>query len=200
MNPTMNYLESANPRTIAARMLISLFLLTLIVPGCSKDELNKMVSDVKESTGEAVSKAKQVAKTAGNLTAATDMDGKGTMQLDVTTEFSASYIRLVPIDSGTVLQIKNSTDGTESFPSFFIQGSVQVASLDSLVGKPVACRVFVQSVSRESVWSNLDADPIMVTVQKKDSQFTAKFDSGTLANSANGTTTSASGTFECVEF
>jgi hypothetical protein len=200
MNPTKSYSTSIKPRSFVLNVFGLLIFLTFFASGCSKDELNKMVSDVKESAGEAVSQAKQVAKTAGNLTAATDMDGKGSMQLDVATEFSASYIRLVPIAGEAVLQIKNNTDDTETFPSFFIQGSVKAASLDGIVGKPVACRVFAQPVSRGDVWSNLNSEPIMVTVRKTDNKFSAKFESATLTNSASGATTSASGTFECVEF
>ncbi len=201
------------------KQIFAVIFAVMLLTGCSKEEMNQMVADAKKSAGElqssagdaldkakssagdAVAKAKQAAQKAGDL-AALGGSGSGTMMLDANTSFSASYIRLIPLEGGAaVLQIKsNRDDSTEAFPSFLIQGQVTASSLEQLVGSPIACRVFAQRDRKAPVWSDHAGDPVMVSLAKNKQMFTATFSGATLFNSTDESKITSSGTFECAEY
>ena len=163
-------------------------------------DVQQSASDLKSSATDAVDKVKETARKAADATPLTDVSGKGSMRLDKPVDFSASFIRLIPLDGKAVLQIKSHKDtDTESPPMFLIQGETDAASLAALNGKSVPCQVFAQVGSEsDKIWSNLDGDPVNVTVQVNGDQITAKFDSTRMSNTKTEQTVSASGTFNCV--
>lgn len=221
---------------------LTLVIASILMIGCNKDDMNKMVADAKESAGElkssaseaidkarttanesmttatasakdamtkarssveeAMTKAEQVTKKAAELSPLIHESGNATMNLDRPVNFVSSYIRIVPLDSdNSVLQITSTLNGEpKTFPAFMIQGDVNAKSLQELMGKSVACRVFAQAQPESAIWSNVESAPIMVKVQHVDGKFTASFDQGKLINSATQATTMASGKFDCAKF
>lgn len=187
-----------------------LFISAVLIAGCSKEEVDKMVADVKQSAGDlkssanqALAKTKQAAEGVGDLTGATDFTGTASLKLDTATTFASSYIRLIPAGDGrpAILQIKNSLDGApEKFPAFLVQGETDATSLAGLNGKSIPVRVFAQQTVQGTVWSNLNCDPIMISIQQVDKRFVAKFSQGKLIDSVNESQIVADGTFESVEF
>ena len=200
---------SMKTQQIGKRVWI-LLVSVVLVGGCSKEEVDKMVADVKQSAGDlkssandALAKTKQAAQSVGDLAGATDFTGSASIKLDTATAFASSYIRLIPAGDGrpALLQIKSSPDGgPEKFPAFLVQGETDGQSLAGLNGKSIPVRVFVQQTEKGTVWSNVNSDPIMITIQQVDKRFVAKFEQGKLIDSVDESQIVTDGTFESVEF
>lgn len=228
------------PNKINLLVLPSLLLLTLIAIqlGCSKDDLDKMASKVKDSaaelsekSSEAFEKAKEtaneatatikekaseikdktseamsnisdtasgLASDAGNLVS---MNGSAEFNLDEPTKFPASYIRVVQLNETTkVLQIKSYKDGqSDSFPSFYLFGTVE-GDVNSLNGKTVACKLFAQKSATSDIWQNATGETVAVKFYKLEDAMTASFSNAKLVNATDGSQTTSSGNFECVNY
>jgi hypothetical protein len=181
---------------------ISVCFLLFLSLGCNKEDLDKMVADAKEKASSLKESANQaIEQTKQKVESAADLDGNGTIQLDSETKFSSSFVRLIPADGArpAILQLKSHKDGQDKLPSFFIQGEANASSLDELAGKTVPCQVFAQKSSEGTVWSNLDSDPILVSIERSGKSMTANF-RGELIDARSGSQISTSGNLESVEF
>jgi hypothetical protein len=186
-----------------SRTIFALYLFGwLIVVGCSKEDLDKMVADAKNKAGSLKDSASQaIEKTKQSVQSVADTDGTGAIQLEGEIKFGQSFIRLIPADGNrpAIVQIKSSRESSDSFPAYFIQSEVNVGSLDELSGKTVSCNVFAQKSKTDPVWSNQGTNPILVSIQKEGTAFKASFQ-GVVVNSLTGSQANVSGRFEPVEF
>ncbi|QDV69787.1 hypothetical protein Poly24_35040 [Rosistilla carotiformis] len=188
--------------------------------GCSKEKLNELVdqeketatsvasdvsSEVKSATEEAVAKVEattqQVAETAGDVNGIGDTTGKGMMTLDSPTEFAASYVQLIAINPGrpAVLKISSSKDGDdETFPAFLLQANLSAAGdLNALAGQTVSARLFAQKEAGGTIWFSPDDQPVPVSIAIDQGKVTARIENASVMNSSSSQETAVSGIFEC---
>lgn len=198
-----------------AKSAIAISLLLIGLPGCSKEEMQDMVSQAKDAatsatatvsesvqdaTENAVAQATEAVETAGDLSGVADMTGKATMTLDGPTEFGASYVRLIKLNPGrpAVLQIKSYKDGeVDAFPSFLVQAQVEATDLASLAGKPIPAKVYAQKTATGPVWHSADDAPASLSLTVVEGKVTAKIESAELLNTDNGQRSPTSASFEC---
>jgi len=174
----------------------------LVIAGCSKEDLDKMVADAKNKAGSLKESANQaIEKTKQSVQSVTDTDGSGAIQLEGEIKFGQSFIRLIPADGNrpAIVQIKSSRETPDTFPAYFLQGEVNAGSLDELSGKTASCNVFAQKSKTDPVWSNQGTNPILISIQKEGTAFKASFQ-GVVVNSLTGSQANVSGRLEPVEF
>lgn len=191
-------------------------VLASLATGCSKEKMNELVDQAKETATSVASdvsaevkaaaettaaKVESVAETAGDVSGIGDTTGRATMTLDTPTEFAASYIQVLTINPGrpSVLKISSGKDGDLStFPAFLIQANLTVDNLQALAGQTIPARLFAQKESSGPIWYSADDAPIPVSIAISDGKVTARIDETAVLSTANETPAQVSGSFECV--
>ncbi len=182
-------------------------LLVVLAGGCSKEKMDELVSQAKDTatsvasdvTQEVTKEVESITEAAGDVSGVGDTTGKATMMLDAPTEFAASYIQFVTIEGRpSVLKIKSNKDGeTDVFPAFLLQSQVTAPSLDALNGQRIAARLFAQKQADGPIWYSPDDKPVQVVIQIVEGKVTAKLDAASVLESANEQPVTVSGTFDC---
>ncbi|MDA7906748.1 hypothetical protein N9B43_07575 [Mariniblastus sp.] len=221
--------NSSLPRALSsihAPLLLILLGIHFACLGCSKKEMDEMVSKAKESaselsdksgnllekaktgandaatsikqtTAEITNKTAELTQAAGNLI---QLNGSAVIQLDKETTFPASYVSIVPLSNGqSIVQVKSYPDlnAAPVFPAFLLQGTAELSS-GILDGQSVACRLFAQQQPDSQVWTNDPGELVLLNFKKRGKTLTANFSKSTVVNQDAETTLEASGVFECV--
>ena len=115
------------------------------VLGCSNEQLNKLVEDVKSST-DVVKKEVQKVVPVGSIS----------LSLGSQIDTSTASCRLMVMGDGreNVLQIRSSTSNSESYPSVLFLGSTSATSFNALQGEKISGQLFVQTNGENGVWQN----------------------------------------------
>ena len=151
LSPAIAMRNSPPPQTLSlfhVPVLLVLLVINLACCGCSKKEMDEMVSKAKESatelsdkssdllekaktgandaatsikktTAEITNKTSEMTQAAGNLI---QLNGSAEIQLDKKTTFPASYVSVVAIDNDlSIIQVKSYPNAGEAtvFPHFF---------------------------------------------------------------------------------
>ena len=229
LSPAIAMRNSPPPQTLSlfhVPVLLVLLVINLACCGCSKKEMDEMVSKAKESatelsdkssdllekaktgandaatsikktTAEITNKTSEITQAAGNLI---QLNGSAEIQLDKKTTFPASYVSVVAIDNDlSIIQVRSYPDAGEAtvFPAFLLQGTAELPSGD-LNGQSVACRFFAQQQPGSHVWVNHPDELILLTFKKQGETLMATFPPSAVANQQIEATLDASGVFECV--
>ena len=182
----------------------SLLLLGLVCSGCSKEQRDQMAEKLSQAKEQVSAKAEGISKKAGEKISQSAEslvpDGRATMILDNTVEFSASFANLVTMKNrGSVLQLRSySPRIKESFPSYFFQASCSSPSLNGLLGQTVTGVLFVKTSNQNATLVSDDLQQVTLAIDSiQDSKLKGRFVSGSMLD-AHGKSKNITGTFEAM--
>jgi len=181
--------------------------LALATLGCSKEDFTELVDKAKNAATEGSSQvaenveaAKQkMASASAGVQEQLNLAGRIELSVGEPARTDACYVNFVPQGSGrpTILQLQSYRSAAqESFPSIFLQAQTNAESLTELVGKTLPARLFVQPQQGGPVLFSQDAEPVALKIVSVDDKtLAAELVSGSLLNTASGTSIAATGTF-----
>lgn len=169
----------------------AIIMLTLVVAGCSKEDLTGALDKAKDTVAETTQAVKQKMEvTTEQVQKQLNLAGRIELTAGEPLQTDACYVRLIPQGSGrpTVLQWRSYRKADrESFPSVFLQAHVQANSLAELIGEPLSARMFVQRDPQGPILFSEVSTPIELKITAVEEQLvSAELISATLRDTATG--------------
>lgn len=176
--------------------------------GCSKDDLGKLADKAKGALEDGKEfyeeKTKSAADSMGDAKAKMQeqLNMAGSIQIKAGGDFNtkACYASLVQQGSGrpAVFQLRSYRDeGSEEFPSIFLQAQVPAASAEELKAAPIEARLFVQEERDGKVLFSAMDKPVQLKITAVDEKsLKAELVSASLFDTARGEAVPATGQFE----
>ena len=200
---------SPHPRLPKSRSFCLLAVTTLLIfllttMGCSKKELDDLVSKAKDDLDKVKKTVEEeIPKAIGAASEELGMSGKASIRLDTKTfPTNACYVSLIEQspDRPNVLKIQSyASPDSESFPSLFIQAQVGDSTLEELVGTEIMAQVFVQTNQGGEVWYTEPTDSLRVKISAlEENMLTAELAGGKLHSTVSGNSVDAVGSMEAV--
>ena len=184
INPSRIFFQLAWPR----KPLALLFFFLACLPGCSTEQLNKIVEDVKTST-ESVTKEVQKVIPVGSVKLSLD----GPFE---STSASVSLMQMGP-NRESILQITTS-DSSYSLPKVLFQGATKASSVQALQGMNVSGQLFVQTNEAAGIWQNdLKEKCVIRILSLQESELVGEIERTQMV-SVDGKSAPVSGTFRAV--
>jgi hypothetical protein len=166
------------------------FLLGAICFGCSKDDLDKLVTQVQDQT-QAVTQEVAKAVSSGSISM--------TLNGEIKVPTCTASLLIIGDGRPNVLQIRSyASMERESFPSILFQGTTAANSYQELAGKTVQGEFFVALDDASNIWQSDATNGATVTISNiEDKELVGQL--GTIKMiSPEGRTTTSSGSFRSV--
>lgn len=174
----------------AAWLLPPILLLSVVIAGCSSDQVKQLTDQVSKQAEQVTKKAsetvQQIAPQVQDALAS-GPTGEATFQLDSTVSIQNAFGRLLILkpDRKNVLQVRSyRVESDENFPSFLFQAQTETADIQACVGQSLEGQLFIQVSEDGPIWSTTDSDRItMKILELTDGELVAEVD-GKLENQA----------------
>ena len=184
--PFLHFLKRLRTVSVGYLLIVNPFLLS----GCTKEELNKVVENVKAKTNSVVRET--VAKVVPT--------GTVKITLDDGIEIPSCTVRILSAGpSRNLLQIRTySEEGREASQSIFFSGATATNTLKSLVGQTVMGQLFVQSNASTGIWQSDPKKPFAIKILSiKEGEMFGEFLQSPMIR-ADGKNAIPSGSFQAV--
>jgi hypothetical protein len=165
-------------------------LVPLLLCGCTKEEMNKVVDNVKAKTSSVVQET--VAKVIPM--------GSVKISLDENVEIPRCTVRLLTVGTGrSLLQIRTySETGKDGPQSVFFSGSTSANGLKALVGQTVSGQLFVQTNADQGIWQSDPQSPFKIKILSiKENEMFGEFMQSQMVR-ADGKSAIPNGSFQAV--
>ena len=168
-----------SPRRLSPCLLLSLCILSHLLCGCDRKELEKLTQQVKEATVEKVETAlPQVKpKPVGELQIATNPP----------VSFTSVAVTLLSVGDGrpNVVQIRPAADIAPSvqgsYPDFLIQAETPASSLSQLIGQTLPVNFFLQTSASGPISYSIEDRPVTLTFDRQEeTELIGRINSGAL--------------------
>ena len=168
-----------------------LLLCLLSLSGCSKDEMKKMATSVRQSTQDFAAQSQEYIQGAPEvIEAPLKPTGSFELRMDKDIEIDAANVEVISIGDGrsNLLQVASyDTSSTPTkFPAVLLHGHTQSSSTSGIVGQTVACDLYVQTSPSSEIVMTAPGSSVQVTFGRIDQKLgtvTARIGSGSLISS-----------------
>lgn len=177
--------------TAGRSLAVPLVLLSLLIVGCSKEDIEKAVQSVDIPDNIPIP---------AQVTQALNLAGSMTLNLDAPVSINACYYSLVGMTGRpSVLQFTSYKNiAVETFPSVMLRAEVEGKTAAELAGKTIKTQMFVQSEADGPIWHTASGDSIQLTITEvTEDLLVANVASGSLTNTETQQSITVTGELSC---
>ncbi len=145
--------------------------------GCSKEKMNELAANVKETTSEITSTAESITTQAQSViqTAKEQIPSTGSLTLEMTPPIKTNdaKIELISVGDGrpNVIQVLTyAPESTTAYPRALLHGTTTAASVAMLAGQQIKCDLFIQTSASDPMIASISGSPVAVDFSTYDLQ------------------------------